>query len=312
MDQFDDSTHVCVVIFVARETLETLHQTVTAAVRAAPVGSSIDVLINGNPILADLAFNLLKDENNNKNISIKIWKITLGDKANAWNQHIHNIWSSDSLVFYIDGYVRLHQDAIRNLINTMDAAPDSLAGTGVPSVGRSAPILRNLLLTQGGIHGNLCCIRGVTLSEFRKRQIRLPLGIYRTDSTIGAILSFGLDPLKFSWNPKKFIAIAGNATWETNTKRWWNYDDVNGAIRRVMRQFRGQIENQAIKSHLEILKLAPEKIPPNVSGLIAEWVQRFPEKSNEFVGNNPFLRRAMNELLLEKDWSDAKLPPVLL
>jgi hypothetical protein len=76
-------------------------------------------------------------------LTLRIWSIPLGDKANAWNQYIHHLWAGQELVFFIDGYVRLNSDAIELLGGAVQSDPQALGGSGVPTVGRSARALRH-------------------------------------------------------------------------------------------------------------------------------------------------------------------------
>jgi len=101
---------------------------------------------------------------------LKVWSIHYGDKANAWNQYFHTIWSGEQLAFFTDGYVRLRPDALRLLGNAVMSKESVLGGSGVPSVGRTAKKLTAHMISAGGFHGNFCCVKGCVIYEFKLRN----------------------------------------------------------------------------------------------------------------------------------------------
>jgi hypothetical protein len=46
-----------------------------------------------------------------RNGSLRIWSITVGDKAFAWNEYLHRIWPASAMTFFIDGYAEVRSDA---------------------------------------------------------------------------------------------------------------------------------------------------------------------------------------------------------
>lgn len=152
-----------VAIFAARETPAVLAATVRAAIAAcAGRRATIDVLIHGNPALAEhfagLAPTLASDA-----CTLRIWSIAAPDKAHTWNEYVYRIWENGnggSTAFFIDGYARVKPDALAAIDRRLAAAPDATGATGVPSCGRSAARLREQMLREGGIHGNLYAVTG--------------------------------------------------------------------------------------------------------------------------------------------------------
>ncbi|MBC7604001.1 MAG: hypothetical protein H7255_15250 [Ramlibacter sp.] len=266
--------------------MEALVATVTTAIRACGecekrVG--IDVLVNGNSQLAGtLARTLTRQDIAKKQptlgIAVRVWSIQFGDKANAWNEYIRIIWSGEEIAFFIDGYVQLLPDSIRLLGPSVAGDSTRLGGTGVPMIGKSATLIREEMIRNGGFHGNFCCIKSQSLFEMKARQIRIPIGMYRTDSLMGAILNFDLDPEKNEWNPER-ILVHPAATWEVKRKNWWSWADQKGAFKRLLRQARGSLENQAVKRLFTERRQLPERLPGTVRQLLAEWWAAQPRKS---------------------------------
>jgi hypothetical protein len=284
------------VIFASRETPEMVMRTVSAALIAAKNKASIDILVNGNDALALALLPLLREQTPLLDQPpITIWSISMGDKANAWNQYLQHLWSEEEIVFFIDGYVRLNADAISLLGSKVMESAEILGGTGMPSVGRTAQSLRNQMSPHGGFHGNFCCIKGLAVEQLKKRGISLPIGLYRVDSLMGALLSLGLDSIHNNWDANR-IFVHPQASWQTDPKRWWHLDDIRAQIKRVLRQSRGELENLAVRDHLRVRKQAAELLPDTASELVLEWAQRCPTEVNPILRRSPFARREFARL----------------
>lgn len=306
-------THWTVVIFASRESLDTLLQTIAAAQIAAAGIAAIDVLVNGNnPLALALTNHLDSLEIPNASLPIRVWDIAVGDKANAWNQYIHQIWAGESIAFFIDGYVRLNPNSIRLLGDAIDAQAEVLGGTGVPNVGLLSTAAHSPI-PESGFHGNFCCIKGTALEQMRRRKVFLPFGLYRVDSLMGALLTLGLDPVKNVWVESR-ICVHPTASWQTNPKRWWRMNDLRAQVKRIFRQSRGDLENLAIRDHLRTRKQPPELMLPNAAELVLEWVHRCPTLANKALRYNPLARRALKEIRQSagKIITNGNMAPVLL
>ncbi len=278
------------VIFISRERIGTCLRTIEAAFTSANGVSSscsLDLLVNGNDQLAsELAHEVHEVFGPNPLIPCRVWSVPLGDKANAWNTYIHKIWCGEGLVFFIDGYVRLRPNALHQLEVSLAENPATLAASGVPTVGRTASRLRNEMLKSGGFHGNLCSLRGSVIDEMRRRTIRIPIGMYRVDSLVGAFLCFGFNPAAYSWDTER-IVVAGGASWDIDEKRWWVVSDVHAKIKQIMRQAKGRLENAAVKYFFTILKCQPEDLPQNSARLITAWARDDPQGWKQLIFWHP-------------------------
>jgi hypothetical protein len=270
------------------------------------------VLVNGNPGLA----NALAERMTLAPVApgfhvVNIWSIAQGDKANAWNQYIHAIWSGQPLAFFIDGYVRLNPDSVALLGDAIAANPGLLGGTGLPSTGPSAKAIRASMAQHGGFHGNFCCITGSVIGQLRQRHITLPLGLYRVDSLMGALLSFGLRPENNDWDRHR-ILVHPTATWQTDPKHWWRPADLKAKLKRVFRQSRGMLENEAVKHHFLIKKLSPEQLPHTAAALVASWFSDSPLANNITVKHRLMARFAVTGLQSTVQIATGDLTPKLL
>ena len=303
-----------VVIFSSRETLPQLRQTLDAALLASGAGACVHVLVNGNATLAQALASAIAGEHKSGTFpasysNAQVWSIPFGDKANAWNQFIHEIWRGEEIAFFIDGYVRLNADAIELLGNAVAANPKALGGTGVPTVGRSAAALRHDLITNTGFHGNFCCITGGTIHQMREMQIRLPIGLYRTDGLMGALLSYALDPGTHVWEDSR-IHVHPQASWQTEQAKWWRIKDLRAYAKRALRQARGNLEKAAFADHLVNRLCSPAALPATASEMVLEWAARCPDDFKPLVQGRLLVRVAYKSLLKAPDVAPGNLKPL--
>lgn len=302
---------VNVAIFASREETVSLEATIRAVSVAAPSSTVIDVLINGN---AALGIDIVKvfGTASPPGPTIRVWSFALADKANAWNWYVHDIWSPASSTFFVDGYVRVRPDALSALRRAASDAPRSLAATGVPTSGRSSAGLRSEMLSAGGLHGNLYMLTRSSIELIRARRFRLPLGIYRTDSTLGAALSFAMDPASNEWSPRTFIAVSAHATWDRDVETLLSYRALNSYFKRRQRQAQGILENAAVSDHLASRKLRPETLPRTVEELVLEWARASSAQVHRITRRSLLSRQAMRKMRMPRDWSLADAAPALL
>lgn len=304
-----------VAIVSSRETADVLAATVEAALRAASGRSLvIDVIVNGNPALvADLAKVLADpDDRIGPAASLRIWSTDLRDKAHAWNIYVHDIWPGSKIAFFADGYARVRPDAFALVAEGMAGDPVALAGTGIPSVGQSAELLRSRMLQMGGIHGNFFALPDDTIHRIRRAGFRLPLGLYRTDSLITSALCFNLDPAQNAWDWKR-VFVHPSATWDFSPLVWYRLPDLLAHARRVMRQAQGELEKRAFGDHLRDRQQPPETLPRTAVEMVAEWMRRLPGDARGAFLRNPLLAWSAWRLLRERrDWSAAERKPELV
>ena len=301
-----------IVVFASRESLDMVLGTVKAAQIAAQGVAAIDILVNGNLLLGiALADQLDTRIHAVEAVRVRVWSVAVGDKANAWNQYIQQIWSGEDIAFFVDGYVRVNPNAVSLLGDAVAAQDDVLGGTGVPSVERTSAAMRSDMAAKGGFHGNFCCIKGKVIEQLRKRNIALPFGLYRVDALMGALLMLGLDPKGNTWKASR-IFVHPEELWQTDPKHWWRLDDLRTQIKRIFRQSRGDLENLALRDHLRIRKLQPELLPSTAIDLIIDWVQRCPQEADAVIRWNPLARRVLAEIRRSPSNTKENLSPELM
>lgn len=280
-----------------------------AALRAAGGGRAmtVDLLVNGNPACAsEMAAALGPTAPDG--FQVRVWELAFGDKAHALNEYVQRIAPPVSHAFFVDGYVRVKPDALDLLVDGLVATPDALAATGVPSMGRGAAALRAEMLTHGGIHGNLHVIAGGAMARLRAEGIRLPLGLYRVDGTLGAVLTFDLDPARHAWAPRR-IQVNGQATWDLPDPPRLSPAFLLGQWKRRLRQAQGDLENAAVRDHMAVRKLSPASLPATVDALVLDWCTRHPGAARALMLRNPLRAWAWRKLQRPRDFAAAAEPP---
>lgn len=312
-EMLSQSSKWSIAIFVARETVDTLAAAVRAA-DAACVGEPavIEVLVNGNRELALQASKLIEEGALCRlATAVRVWSIEVGDKAHAWNCYVHCIWQPGQTAFFIDGYVEVKPDALRVMNARFGDIPAPLGVTGVPTSGRSAAALRTQMLSSGGLHGNMHAISAETMAAMRAAGFRLPLGLYRTDSLIGAVLMYKLDPAQYRWD-LQCIAVEPAATWDVRSNSEFTLKNIVGQFKRILRQAQGDLENRAVREHLAIKRRLPQELPHTSRELVNLWLAEHGREAMALFAKRPARFYAARKLKAERDWTNAANPPELL
>jgi hypothetical protein len=291
-----------VALIASRESVDVLLGTIEALRQAAFEPTLIDVVINGNPALARALSDALAaaEPAAQAPLPVRVWSIALGDKSHAWNEYVHRIWPAAQHAVFVDGYVRVAADSLRRLQHMASATPQALGVAAVPSCGPSAPALRQAMLQHGGLHGNLYALPARTMEALRARGVRLPVGLYRGDGVLGAVLSFGMDPACNPWSPKQYIAVAADATWSLAAEADGSISRLKTWIKRRMRQAQGDLENRAVSDLFARQHKPPESLPATVVELVRTWVQSRPADFARLVRFSPLRRMAWRKLSTQR------------
>lgn len=298
-------------IFAARETPAMLASCVKAAIAACTGRRAvINVLINGNAALAE-QFAVVAAGIDSGTASLRVWSIAAPDKAHTWNEFTHRIWDNGGMAFFIDGYAQVRPDALAAMERRLVSTPDALGATGVPTCGRSATKIREQMLREGGIHGNLFAISAEGMHGIRQAGFKLPLGIYRTDPLIGSVLMFRLDPANNEWKPGR-IVVEPTATWHVDGIEDINLKNIKSQFKRILRQAQGDLENRAAREHLAVRKSPPQDLPATVADMVAHWIAAQPDQARALFRKRPLCFYAARKLREARDWSATAIAPKLV
>jgi len=282
-----------VAVLSSRESWEELRACINAVLASQGPPCCLEVVVNGNPGLAEVAAQRLREESATPH-RIRIWSIEMGDKANAFNTLVHSLAAKEQGCFFLDGYVQVQPGAFQQMVEALHTQPSCLAVAAVPTMGRSASKMRETMIAGGGLHGNLFALAAKTMTTLGERDIRIPVGMYRTDATLGAMLSFGLDPALHEWNTLKHICVASQATWSVPPSEWFNAQHLLQRWRRLRRQARGHLENMAVRHHLAVCRRRPEFLGRHIVDVVATWRREAPADFKRALGLYPLRWLARN------------------
>lgn len=274
-----NNNDVSISIFSYRESTSVLLKSILHCIDAAKKYTGlvhVNVLINGNESL----FDEIKEKINILSLSTKgtaklsIYSFKFGDKANIWNQYFYLLKPSAKFHVFIDGYVYIENDTFTKLSNEYEKSP-YIAATGVPSVGRTADKLKKQMITQGGMHGNLCILTDDAIEEIVKRSFRIPVNLYRVDGLVGGIINFNFCPKENQWNSFK-VKVLANLTWTLDEKNNISLRDVISQLKRTKRQLIGSFENKAIREYLAVERIEIGQLPRYAPLLLLDYVIKHP------------------------------------
>jgi len=304
-----------VAVTASRESLETLLATLHAAIRAAQRATLIDLLINGNPDLAQACAARLGGELGRlpESLRVRVWSIALGDKAHAFNTYVHEIWPGAPVTFFLDGYARVRPDALDRMATTLYShMPEALAVAALPTSGRGAAAVTADLHEHGGLHGNFFALGAPALQAMHELGFRLPLGLYRVDSTLAAALAFRLRPQEFDWAVKRNIVFDSEAHWDVDAPPWWQPATWRGHAKRRLRQAQGDLENWAVRHWLLLKRRPAQGLAPTVQALVQRWAAEDPTGLAGRLHRRPLRQHAWRRLQQPDARAASASPPQLL
>jgi hypothetical protein len=285
-------TDLSIVIFSSRDPAATVLQAIEYALIAAGSYSyQLHLFFNGDEQRAKTLTDLIRQHY--PQASVQVWFFALADKANCMNLYWHQVKPAARMHFFVDGYVRLQPDSFSQLIKAHQTST-AHAFTGIPANGRSSAKLRRQMLSTGGIHGNLYMLPEACLQQLRAVQFYLPLGIYRTDPTMAALLCFDFQPQSQPWQPERIQVVAA-AGWQFEQLRWYKLKDLKADLLRKKRQAQGYIENKAVRQLFAIEKQPAAALPEFATDLCLHYLQQHPLSWREYL-RNPLLYFAIKDL----------------
>lgn len=181
------------------------------------------------------------------NATLAVYRFPRADKASAINHYLYRLRRDAAVTFGVDAYVRIDPAAMTAIARALAACPAANAASGVPASGRSAPAETARILRGGTLAGQFHGIRSTFVDRLVTAGYRLPAGLYRVDGLLGSMLAHDLDAVGTPWNDGRIIGVAeAGFTFTPLSPLKWR--DVRRQYRREIRQSRGRIENDAIKS----------------------------------------------------------------
>ena len=256
-----------VAVFCANEAAH-IEACITGVARAAAgMRVSVTIIANGS---TDGSAALAMATAKRHGLPARAAAIAYPDKSNAINHALTTLREPADLHVFVDGYAVMGDHALVALGAALDRSPDAQASTGVATGPGSMAALTAATLRDGGrLHGQLHALRPGFVDRLTQAGFFLPVGLYRGDGLLGSMVCHDLDALGTPWDPHR-IAGASQATYSLPRPKPWRPADARRLFRRRVRQMRGRMENEAIKS--VIYAQGYQGLPDYADDMIAAWL----------------------------------------
>jgi glycosyltransferase involved in cell wall biosynthesis len=189
------------------------------------------------------------------NPQISLIDIALGDKANAWNVHVHEVAPQADAYVFMDGDCELLADAVPRMLWTLRTSPAANAVSALPASGRTVRHWRRQIVEQHALVGGLYALSGSFVARIRAGKLRLPTGFVGDDSLLGSLAAWDLDP-RGDWDAITRVAICTDAEFRCDSMSYCSFDDLRRQMRRMARYSRRRYEMQMINDLLRSAGLA--------------------------------------------------------
>lgn len=227
----------------------------------------ISVLLNGT---TDQSAEILK-RTELRHASMTVFRFPVADKANAINHFLYELRRDADVHFCIDGHVRISAGSLDAMRTALATHPHAHIASSMQLTGRSARSYAAEVMRGGAITGQLFAMRPSFVDRIVAHGFRLPLQIYRGDPLIGSMAAHDLDPMRTEWDNRRILGVA-EAGFAIRPLSPFRLRDVKRQFQREIRQARGAMENEAIRSI--IYKSGYGALPTNANQMLRTWLTR--------------------------------------
>jgi hypothetical protein len=253
----------------------------------------ISVLLNGT---TDDSIGILK-RHRLEHAAMTVYRFSVSDKANAINHFIYSLRQDTAVHFAIDGYVRIGPESLEAMRTALIRQPRAHLASSIQLTGRSAKSYAAAVLRGGAVTGQLFAMRRDFTDRIVASGYRLPLQIYRGDGLLGSMAAHDLDPMNVAWENDRIIGVA-EAQFKITPLSAFRLRDVKRQFQREIRQARGRMENEAIKSIIYTEGYAA--LPANANAMLREWLANNRPRPRS-VREEFFTRLALRQLARSPD-----------
>lgn len=232
---------------------------------SADHNSHVSVMLNGT---TDNSVEIL-ERMKCRNASVTVYRFPIADKANAINHFLYNLRRNANVYFCIDGHVRITAGSLQAMRTALTEHPHAHVASSIQLTGRSAKRYAMQVLRGGAITGQFFALRPAFIDKLIGCGFRLPLQIYRGDSLLGSMAAHDLDALGAPWDDGRIIGVA-DAGFMIRSLSPFRLRDVRRQFHREIRQARGAMENEAVKSIIYTGGYAA--LPDNANQMLRAWL----------------------------------------
>lgn len=227
----------------------------------------ITCLFNGT---SDSSLSILK-ELDFLNADFSAYQFSVADKTNAINHFLYDLRQDADIYFGLDGYVRINPSGLEAMKDSLFKNPDANAASGIPITGRSLKQLGTKILRGGVLVGGFYALSSSFVNRIVSHGYKLPRQLYRGDGLLGSMAAHDLDALGLPWENRRIIGVS-HAKFSVRPLSPFRVRDLVRQFNREIRQARGMMENEAIKSI--IYEGGYGALPDNANQMLRMWLSR--------------------------------------
>jgi glycosyltransferase involved in cell wall biosynthesis len=240
-----------------------------AAIAAAGAGFRLAVTVIANGSTDDSIPRAIEAVRGH-DVPARIYSIDHADKANAINHSFYELREPARLHVFTDAYAVMAPDSFNGFATMLARHSHALAATGVAGNGRTMMAATDATLREGGrLHGQLHAFRPDFLDRLTALGLRLPIGLYRGDGLLGSMACHDLDPIANPWDSLRIKGVV-EAVYTIPRLSPLRPADIARQFRRKIRQMRGRLENEAIKSVIYANGFGA--LPAHADDMIRAWL----------------------------------------
>ena len=285
------------------KTAEELQKTIRSVTTAATEPTIIDVLVNGNTTLAPRIRDFLEFEPSYETMAashtLRIWHIKTRRQRTRLETNTSTFSGRIQRYRFLSmATCSQKPDALTRLARhfTWRSCRSRLYG-GRLQAAETALRIREEMLSDGGLHGNLFALRSQTIEELRHTHFELALGLYSFDTVLCAILAYGLDPQTKQWDAKGRIIVAPDVTWTTEEKALVASCRCKKTQLKTLHETspsaysNARLQNTIFRSASCRLAVFPKR----VDDYVLTWMSECPEHAQKTLWRSPLSRIALRK-----------------
>lgn len=201
-----------------------------------------------------------------KNPSVHLVSIAMGDKCNAWNVFIHETvpkcCPDKDVYYFMDGDATIVPGSLTALAAGLVQNTHAHASSAPPASGRSMDHDRRDLIENRWLVANLYALRGSFVRRLQAERVRLPLKLEGDDGLIGILVKWDLRP-ELKHEDSMRIEPCPNAGFKFVSVDWFKWSEWRGYWKRLVRYGRRRYEFELLGPRLN--KLGMAGLPRDIS-----------------------------------------------
>lgn len=175
---------------------------------------------------------------------LRLHRLALGDKSNAWNHYVHTAGDADMHVF-VDGDTEIDEAAFTAFEARARGRDGVLVLAGVSKGGSGDARVADMQMRCNALAGCLYAMPGEAIRMLRQRRFRLPIGLIGDDSLICWLAKLRWEPQTGRFDETALVQCP-DANFRFGKTRYWRPDLAWEHVKRQKRYALRQLQLNAL------------------------------------------------------------------